>query len=75
MDKCFVYDSLNESAYTRRFNAKTQIFQTKPSQRSGDWRKELLCTHSTFSERREENSSEISFQSIRKLMLSKASTL
>ena len=27
MDKCFVaYDSLNESSFTRRFNAKNQIF-------------------------------------------------
>ena len=27
MDKCFVaYDYLNESSYTRRFNAKNQIF-------------------------------------------------
>ena len=52
MDKCFVYDSLNESAYTRRFNAKTQIFQTKPSQRSGDWRKELLTQPSLSGEKR-----------------------
>ena len=27
MDKCFAaYDSLNESSFTRRFNAKNQIF-------------------------------------------------
>ena len=27
MDKCFVaYDSLNESSFTRLFNAKKQIF-------------------------------------------------
>ena len=31
MDKWFVaYDSLNESSFTRRFNAKNQIFHTKP---------------------------------------------
>ena len=30
MDKCFVaYDSLDESSFTRRFNAKNQIFYTK----------------------------------------------